>query len=55
MRLTRRLRNGFSTNLLYSYAKSIDNSSTLAGIGSAVAQDFQDLKAERGLQVLPFG
>jgi hypothetical protein len=48
-RLTRRFRHGFSTNILYTFSKSIDNSSTLGGAGNTVAQNFFNLAAERGL------
>jgi hypothetical protein len=48
-RLTRRFRRGISLNALYTYAKSIDNSSTFGGAGNTVAQDDKDLRAERGL------
>ncbi len=48
-RLTRRFRKGISYNMLYTYAKSIDNSSTLGGGGNSVAQDDRNLSAERGL------
>ena len=48
-RLSRRFRHHFSTNIQYTFAKSIDNSSTLGGAGNAVAQNFFDLAAERGL------
>ena len=48
-RLNRRFRHGFSTNIQYTFAKSIDNSSTLGGAGNTVAQNFFDLSAERGL------
>ena len=48
-RLTRRFRKGLSGNLLYIFAKSIDNSSTLGGAGNSVAQNFLNLAAERGL------
>jgi len=48
-RLNRRFRGGISFNLLYTYAKSIDDSSTLGGAGNTVAQNFYDLSAERGL------
>ncbi len=48
-RLTRRFRRGLSLNATYTFAKSIDNSSTFGGAGNTVAQDFNDLKAERGL------
>src|ERR1017187_10334745 len=49
VRLTRPFSRGFSANLLYTYSKSIDNSSTLAGSGNGVAQNFRDLRADRGL------
>lgn len=49
LRLTRRFRRGVSTNLSYTYAKSIDNASTFGGGGATVAQNDQDLHAERGL------
>jgi hypothetical protein len=49
LRLTRRFRSGLSMNLQYTYAKSIDDSSTLGGAGNTVAQNDQNLSAERGL------
>lgn len=48
-RLNRRFRRGMSFNLQYTFAKSIDNSSTLGGAGNTVAQNFYNLAAERGL------
>jgi len=48
-RLTRRFRKGFSANALYTWSKSIDNTSTFGGAGNTVAQDDKDLRAERGL------
>ncbi|MEO8027678.1 MAG: carboxypeptidase regulatory-like domain-containing protein, partial [Bryobacteraceae bacterium] len=48
-RLTRRFRKGISFNMLYIFAKSIDNSSTLGGAGNTVAQNDLNLAAERGL------
>ena len=48
-RLNRRFRRGLSANLQYTFAKSIDNSSTLGGAGNTVAQNFFNLAAERGL------
>ena len=48
-RLNRRFRRGLFFNLQYTFAKSIDNSSTLGGAGNTVAQNFYDLAAERGL------
>ncbi|MEP6533816.1 MAG: TonB-dependent receptor [Bryobacteraceae bacterium] len=49
LRLTRRFRRGLSANLSYTYSKSIDNASTFGGGGATVAQNDQDLAAERGL------
>src|ERR1035438_8215649 len=48
-RLTRRFHDGFSANLSYTYAKSIDDSSALGGAGNTIAQNFYDLRrsAER--------
>ena len=48
-RLTRRFRRGLQLNATYLFAKSIDNSSTFGGAGNTVAQDSNDLRAERGL------
>jgi len=48
-RLTRRFRRNVSFSAQYTFAKSIDNSSTLGGAGNTVAQNFFDLAAERGL------
>jgi hypothetical protein len=49
VRLMRRFRRGLSANLTYTFAKSIDNSSTFGGAGNTVAQNDKDLHAERGL------
>lgn len=49
VRVTRRFQRGFSANALYTWSKSIDNASTLGGGGAVVAQNDQDLSAERGL------
>jgi len=49
VRVNRRFRRGFSSNVQYMFAKSIDNSSTLGGAGNTVAQNYFDLAAERGL------
>ena len=49
VRLNRRFRNNFSGNLQYTFAKSIDNSTTFGGAGNSVAQDDRNLAAERGL------
>ena len=46
MQLRRRLGNGFSANIDYTYSKSIDDAG-LGGIG--IAQNWRDLKAERAL------
>jgi hypothetical protein len=47
-RLTRRFSRGVSSNLTYTYGKSIDNASTFGGGGATVAQNDKDLAAERG-------
>ncbi|PWU12037.1 MAG: hypothetical protein C5B51_01455 [Terriglobia bacterium] len=49
VRLTRRLKKGFSVNALYTLSKSIDNASTLGGGYTVVAQDDKNLRGERGL------
>jgi hypothetical protein len=49
VRVTRRFRRGVSFSALYTFGKSIDNSSTFGGAGNTVAQDDKDLHAERGL------
>ena len=46
LRVTRRFRNSFSWQLNYTYQKLTDNTSTLGG---AVAQNAQNLAAERGI------
>jgi hypothetical protein len=46
LRVTRRFRNNFSWQLNYTFQKLIDNSSAL---GAAVAQNDQNLRAERGI------
>jgi len=51
LQLRRRLRNGFTANLLYTFSKSIDDSA-LGGRGQGTyltAQNWLDLSAERGL------
>ncbi|MDP8988794.1 MAG: TonB-dependent receptor [Acidobacteriota bacterium] len=48
-RLTRRFRRNVSFNLQYTFSKAVDDSSTLGGVGNTVAQNFNDLSAERGL------
>lgn len=49
VRLTRRFRHGIAFNALYTYAKSIDNASTIGGGAAVVVQDDKNLAAERGL------
>jgi len=46
-RVSRRFRRGIAVNALYTFGKSIDNSSTFGGAGNTVAQDANDLRAER--------
>ena len=48
-RLTRRFHRGLASSIAYTYSKSIDNSSTLAGSSNAVAQNFYNFGAERGV------
>lgn len=51
LQLRRRLRNGFTASLLYTWSKSIDNAA-LGGRGQGpvfIAQNWLDLRAERGL------
>ena len=49
LQLRRRLHNGFTANLQYTYAKAIDDSAGLGGgaFGGAYAQNWLDLDAER--------
>ncbi|MBV9403935.1 MAG: TonB-dependent receptor, partial [Acidobacteriaceae bacterium] len=47
--LMRRFNHGISMNILYQYAKSIDDSSTLGGGVATVAQNWLNIAAERGL------
>ncbi len=49
VRVVRRFHHGISLNALYQFAKSIDDSSTLGGGVSTVAQNWLDIAAERGL------
>ena len=51
LRVVRRLRRGVSTNVFYTYSKSIDNASSIGGTGNVVAQDDRNLAAERGLSI----
>ncbi len=45
----RRFHHSISLNALYQYAKAIDDSSTLGGGVTSVAQNWLDIEAERGL------
>lgn len=47
----RQFHSGFSLNATYTFSKSIDNAASLGGAGRTVAQDFLNLRAERGLSV----
>ncbi|HEV2494902.1 MAG TPA: TonB-dependent receptor [Terriglobia bacterium] len=47
--LRRQFHNGFSLSGNYTYSKSIDDASSVGGVGNIVAQNFLDLQAERGL------
>ncbi len=49
VRLRKRLRHGMSAQASYTYSKSIDNASSIGGGAEVVAQNDQDLAAERGL------
>lgn len=49
VRVIRRFQRGMSFQAFYTLAKSIDNSSTFGGAGNTVAQDNNNLRAERGL------
>jgi TonB dependent receptor-like, beta-barrel len=49
VRFTRRFSRGIAGNVLYTFAKSIDNASSIGGGGATVAQNDLDLRAERGL------
>jgi hypothetical protein len=51
VRLRRRLTNGFAVGGTYTLSRSIDDASSVAGGGGTVAQNDQDLAAERGLSV----
>ena len=48
-RLMRRFSRNMSFNIIYTFSKSIDDSSTFGGVGNVVAQNAFDLSAERGL------
>jgi hypothetical protein len=47
--LRRQFHNGLALSAYYAYSKSIDNASSIGGVGGAVAQDLFNLEAERGL------
>ncbi len=49
LRVRKRMRHGLSLGSTYTYSKSIDNASSIGGGASVVAQNDQDLAAERGL------
>ncbi|MDQ6677270.1 MAG: TonB-dependent receptor, partial [Acidobacteriota bacterium] len=49
VRFTRRFSRGISANALYTFSKSIDDASTIGNGGTVVAQNDQDISAERGL------
>jgi trimeric autotransporter adhesin len=49
VRITRRFARGLSANALYTFSKSLDNASTFGGGGSVIAQDPNNLSAERGI------
>ena len=49
LRLRKRLTKGFAAGGSYTFSKSIDNASSIGGSGTVVAQNDQDLAAERGL------
>src|SRR5579863_6067646 len=49
--LRRQFHHGLGLGVYYAYSKSIDNASSVGGVGGAVAQDLYNLEAERGLSV----
>jgi hypothetical protein len=49
LRVRKRLRHGLSAGGSYTFAKSIDNASSIGGGGTVVAQNSLNLAAERGL------
>jgi hypothetical protein len=49
LRFRRRLTDGIGASASYTLSKSIDDASSIGGTGSVVAQNDQDLAAERGL------
>ncbi|HUK31625.1 MAG TPA: TonB-dependent receptor [Candidatus Acidoferrum sp.] len=48
-RLNRRMKNGLTFTALYTFSKSIDNSSSIGGGGGTVVQEFPFFSLERGL------
>jgi hypothetical protein len=48
-RLLKRMKNGFTFTALYTFQKSIDNSSSIGGGGGTVVQEFPLFSLERGL------
>jgi hypothetical protein len=51
LQLRRRLHNGFTASVQYTYAKAFDDAALIGGRGqgnSVIAQNWQDLSAERG-------
>ena len=53
LQLRRRLHNGFTASVLYTFSKSMDDNSSFGGQGAAtsgsIAQDWRNLSGERGL------
>lgn len=49
VRAVRRYNRSVSFNLIYQFAKSIDDTATLGGAGSTVVQNWLDISADRGL------
>src|SRR5581483_44325 len=49
LRLRKRLSGGIGAGVSYTLSRSIDDASSIAGAGGTVAQNDQDLEAERGL------
>ena len=49
LRVRKRMRHGFSAGGTYTFSKSIDNASSIGGGATVVAQNDQNLSAERGL------
>jgi hypothetical protein len=49
LRLRRRMTNGFAIGGAYTLSKSVDDASSIGGAGGSVAQNDQDLEAERAL------